>query len=180
MSDDKEQTNVNFNFSKTMKFFVMLIILILAFFSVLNLFSHRENDYCDVIEIFHDGIKNKDLKKITGTFLDIDELKREKEVEYQDILNMILKYFGDDYDVSYHILKEEILTDDELDSLEEKLRIDYGNHISLKKGYEVRVETIIKNEKLQNITTMTFTLGYVNFKWYMIYWCLNFLLVTFF
>lgn len=168
MRDDKEQINVNFNFSKPMKFFVMLIVLICVFFSVLNLFSHGDNDYSGVIESFHDGIRNKSLEKITSVFLDIDELRNEKSIEYQNILDMILEYFGDDCDVSYHILKEEILTDEMLENLEEKIKTDYGRYISLKKGYKVKFETIVKNEELQNVTTMTFALGYVNFKWYII------------
>jgi len=166
MSEESEKTNINF--SKPMKFFVMLIVVIFALFSVINIFYNKNNEYGDVIENFHDGLENKNLEKLMNSFLTSDRLKEEKEKEYQDIIDMLSKYFGDNYEVSYHILNEDDLTKDELDSLEKELKTNYGMYVSIKKGYNIKLEITIKNEELQSVTTKGLKLGYVGFKWYII------------
>ncbi len=166
MSEESEKTNVNF--SKPMKFFIMLIVVIFAFFSVINIFYNKDNEYGDVVENFHDGLESKNLEKIMNSFLTSDRIKEEKEKEYQDIIDMLSKYFGDDYGVSYHILNEETLTKNELGSLEKDLKTNYGVYVSIKKGYRVKLETTIKKEGLQSVTTTALKMGYVGFKWYII------------
>lgn len=95
---------------------------------------------------------------------ELDEMIEDIEDEFQDQINSLKRYLGDNWDVSYKIVSAENIKGDDLKDIKEDYK-DIGVKVSAAK--DVEMELTVKAGETENSNTITISLIKVGRSWYL-------------
>lgn len=95
---------------------------------------------------------------------ELDEMIEDIEDEFQDQIDSLKRYLGDDWDVSYKIVSAENIKGEDLNDIKEDYK-DIGVKVSAAK--DVEMELTVKAGETENSNTITISLIKVGRSWYL-------------
>lgn len=165
---------------KDKKVGIIAVSAIVAFALILAIVLFGGRSYKTAVKQFFDATFDVDGQAIVNLIPDdlidyvldesgydedeLDEMIEDIEDEFQDQIDSLKRYLGDDWDVSYKIVSAENIKGEDLKDIKEDYK-DIGVKVSAAK--DVEMELTVKAGETENSNTITISLIKVGRSWYL-------------
>ena len=128
---------------------VVILVCVFGCACTVSLVNNK-NDEEVPINYLVNAINNHDVSEIPNAFHEYCSLSSKQNIseeKFDDYINSISQYFGDDYQISYKIIKMSSMSKEDIEMYEDNARNMYSNYPCLSNG------GTIKFDNIYNITT---------------------------